>query len=116
MKIVRVYTGKDNESHLEIIDQADLDYVERDGTRTAVRTVTGVQFALRTKGEFTDFHNAPRRQYVFYLTASVELGLGDGSTHVMKPGDVLLAEDTTGRGHTSRVVKDGMSATVRLDP
>ena len=116
MKIVRAYTGDDNETHLEILDQSDLDYVERDGTRTAIRPVTGTQFALRKVGYFADFHNAPRRQYVFYLTASVEIGLGDGSTHVMNPGDVLLAEDTTGRGHTSRVVKDGISATVRLDP
>ena len=116
MKIVRVYTGEDNESHLEIMDQGDLDYVERDGTRTAVQTATGTQFSLRKEGSFTDFHNAPRRQYVLYLTASIELGLGDGSTHVMEPGDVLLAEDTTGRGHTSRVVKGGMSVTVRLAP
>ena len=116
MKLVRAYTGKDNESHLEIMDQSDLDYVERDGTRTAVRTATGTQFAMRKEGAFTDFHNAPRRQYVFYLTAAVEIGLGDGSTHVMNPGDVLLAEDTTGHGHTSRVIKGGMSATVRLEP
>jgi len=116
MKIVRAYTGDDNETHLEIMDQSDLDYVERDGTRTAIQPVTGTQFALRKVGSFDDFHNAPRRQYVFYLTASVEIGLGDGSTHVMNPGDVLLAEDTTGRGHTSRVVKDGISATVRLEP
>ena len=116
MKLVRAYTGEDEESHLDILDHSDLEYVERDGTRTAIQTATGTQFAIRTEGAFTDFHNAPRRQYVFYLTASVELGLGDGSTHVMEPGDVLLAEDTTGRGHTSRVVKGGISATVRLEP
>ena len=116
MKLVRAYTGEDDESHLDIMDQSDLEYVERDGTRTAVQTATGTQFAMRKEGAFTDFHNAPRRQYVFYLTASVELSLGDGSTHIMEPGDVLLAEDTTGRGHTSRVVKGGISATVRLEP
>jgi quercetin dioxygenase-like cupin family protein len=116
MKIVRAYTGDDDESHLDITDQSDLDYVERDGTRTAVETATGAQFSLRKEGAFSDFHNAPRRQYVLYLTASVELGLGDGSTHVMEPGDVLLAEDTTGRGHSSRVIKGGISVTVRLDP
>ena len=35
---------------------------------------------------------------------------------VMDPGDVLLAEDTTGRGHSSRVLKGGMCAVVRIDP
>ncbi|NKB57456.1 MAG: hypothetical protein GKS00_14115 [Alphaproteobacteria bacterium] len=116
MKLVRVYTGEDNESHLDIMDQIELDYVERDGTRTAVAGVTGAQFGLRKEGAFTDFHNAPRRQYVMYLTASVEIGLGDGSTHVMEPGDVLLAEDKSGRGHTSRVIKGGMCAIVRIEP
>ncbi len=31
-------------------------------------------------------------------------------------GDVLLAEDKTGRGHTSRVVQGGMCAIVRIEP
>jgi quercetin dioxygenase-like cupin family protein len=116
MKLVRIYTGDDGESHLDISDQGGLDYVERDGTRTAVENVVGAQFAMRKDGGFTDYHNAPRRQYVCYLTASVEIGLGDGSTHVMQPGDVLLAEDKTGRGHTSRVVKGGMCIIVRIEP
>ena len=73
-----------------------------------------MSFAQRVEGSFSDFHNPPRRQYVLYLTASVELGLGDGSSVVMEPGDVLLAEDTTGRGHTSRVLLGGMCAVVPL--
>lgn len=116
MKIVRVYTGYDGESHLDITDEANLTYVERDGTRTAVQDVSGTQFAMRKEGSFSDFHNAPRRQYMIYLTATVEIGLGDGTTHLMYPGDVLLAEDTTGRGHSSRVLKGGMCAVVRIDP
>lgn len=116
MKLVRVYTGDDNESHLDIKDESELNYTERDGTRTAVEGVTGALFAIRKDGSFSDFHNAPRRQYVIYLTASVEIGLGDGSKHMMNPGDVLLAEDTTGHGHSSRVVKGGMCAIVRIDP
>ena len=38
------------------------------------------------------------------LAGQAEIGLGDGSTHRVGPGDVLLAEDLTGRGHTTRVV------------
>ena len=34
----------------------------------------------------------------------VRLGLGDGSLHRFGPGHVTLAEDLTGRGHTTRVV------------
>jgi hypothetical protein len=34
----------------------------------------------------------------------VEFGLGDGTVHRFDPGDVTLAEDLTGQGHTSLVV------------
>ena len=115
MKLVRAYSGSDGESHLEIQSESQFDFVERDNTRTTVEDATGVVFALRPDGYFSDFHNAPRRQYVLYLQCSVEIGLGDGSSLIMEPGDVLLAEDTTGRGHSSRVVKGGICAFVRLE-
>jgi hypothetical protein len=51
-----------------------------------------------------DFHNAPRRQFVINLDAPVELEVGDGTKRLLGPGEVLLAEDTTGRGHISRAV------------
>ena len=34
----------------------------------------------------------------------MEIGLGDGATHRFGPGHVTLAEDLTGKGHTTRVV------------
>ena len=71
-------------------------------------------FVHRADGSFSDFHTPPQRQYVLYLTAAVEIGLGDGSSVVMEPGDVLLAEDTTGHGHTSRVRQGGICAFVPL--
>lgn len=48
-------------------------------------------------------HPAPRRQFVIILSGHLEIGLGDGSTHVFGPGDARLVEDTTGQGHTTRV-------------
>ena len=111
MKFVRVYTGPDNESHTELREPT---FADGYGTRTTLEEATGIIFAERPDDGFSDFHNAPRHQYVLYLTASVELGLGDGSSVVMEPGDVLRAEDTTGRGHTSRVLIGGMVAIVPL--
>ena len=111
MKRIRVFTGADNESHLE---ELALDLTEREGTRTAPQATSSISFAERPEGSFIDFHNAPRRQYVLYLTASVEIGVGDGTTLVMDPGDALLAEDVSGRGHTSRVVRGGVCAFVPL--
>jgi hypothetical protein len=111
MKFVRVYTGPDNESHTDVIEPP---FSERDGTRTALEGATGVMFAQRPDDGFSDFHQAPRLQYVLYLTASVEIGLGDGSSTLMEPGDVLRAEDTTGHGHTSTVRQGGVCAFVPI--
>ena len=76
------------------------DYIARDRPEAA----TGVVFR-ETEGDYDyDFHNAPRRQYVINLDAAVEIEIGDGSKRVLGPGEILLAEDTTGRGHRSRAV------------
>ena len=110
MKLIRVFTTE-GESQLE---ELAIDLAERDGTRTVPRATEHIVFADRPEGSFIDFHNAPRRQFVLYLTASVEVGVGDGTTIVMEPEDVLLAEDVQGRGHTSRVVTGGVCAFVPL--
>ena len=51
-----------------------------------------------------DWHHAPRRQFVTVLTSLVEVTTGDGQTRRFGPGDVVLAEDTTGTGHITTVV------------
>ena len=111
MKFVRIYTGPDNESHTEVLDRA---FTDGDGTRTELEATSGIIFAHRAAGGVINFHNAPRLQYVIYLTASVEVGLGDGTSTVMEPGDVLRAEDVSGHGHTSTVRQDGVCAFVPI--
>ena len=51
------------------------------------------------------WHNAPRRQFVITLTGRSEIGVGDGSSQQLGPGDMMLAEDLTGQGHTTRIVE-----------
>lgn len=110
MKIVHITTGADGESHVQVTAP---EFTERDNRRTLTQAAADITFMKREVG-FSDFHPAPRRQYMLYLTARVEIGLGDGSSIVMEPGDALLAEDTTGHGHTSRVLQDGVCAVVPL--
>ena len=100
MGIFRLYSGNDGESHLEEIDLADHPEL------TAQHNVAGVIFRESPTGRFSDWHNAPRRQYVVNLSGEVEIGLGDGTVKRFGPGHVTLAEDLTGHGHTSRVVGD----------
>lgn len=117
MKITRIYTGDDGESHFEDIEVPLRDLGSGIGAISKLQDATGVVFR-ETAGDYDfDFHNAPRRQYVVNLDASVEIEVGDGSRRVLGPGSILLAEDTTGRGHRSRSVdgKPRRSLFVTLD-
>jgi hypothetical protein len=104
VKIVRIYTGADGESHFEDVPVqfAESGQFGRISKMVAAR---GVLFREVDGNYDLDFHNAPRRQYVVNLKGSVEIEVGDGTKRVLGPGDILLAEDTTGRGHISRNVR-----------
>ena len=53
-----------------------------------------------------DWHAAPRAQYVITLRGSIEFTVTDGSSFVLHPGDVLLAQDVTGSGHKWRMLSE----------
>jgi hypothetical protein len=110
MSITRLYTGTDGQSHIERMDLASHPEL------ATLLTTKGIVFRTTQPGNFSDWHNAPRRQFVITLTGEVEIGLGDGSTHRFGAGHVTLAEDLTGRGHTTRVVgnQPRLTATVHL--
>jgi quercetin dioxygenase-like cupin family protein len=110
MKTYRLYTGTDGQSHIEAIDLAKTPEWGK-GLAT-----TQISFREDPVGRFIDWHPAPRRQFVIILSGQLEIGLGDGSKQVFGAGDARLVEDTTGKGHTTRV--DGnqpcLTATIPL--
>jgi hypothetical protein len=109
-KFDRLYTGEDGKTHVEEMT------LESHPELAQLHTVTGVAFESRDPGYFIDWHPAPRRQYVITLSGEYEIGLEDGSVHRYGPGHVTLAEDLTGKGHTTRVIgsEPRVTATVRL--
>ena len=101
MQVVRIYTGDDGESHFE---ELELPYEQvANAERTAEQQAANISFRRAQPGEFIDWHPAPRRQYVITLAGQAEIGLGDGTRRIFNAGDVLLADDLTGRGHTTAV-------------
>lgn len=103
MNIVRVYTGDDGESHFEDVE-IPLGEAGRGGRLSEMVNAHGVIFRETDADYDLDFHPAPRRQYVVNLTGSVEITVGSGESRVIGAGEILLAEDTSGRGHKSRAV------------
>ena len=104
---VRVYTGDDGKSHIEDFDPPFEPFVDVEGAHgegTPMEKATGITIRRGAPGYFLDYHTAPRRQYTVTLSGEVEIATGDGTVRRCGPGDVLLAEDLTGEGHTTRVI------------
>jgi len=103
MKVTRIYTGDDQQSHFE-----DLDIPLKDAPTGAMSGQIGAEsifFRTTEEGYELDFHPAPRRQFVLHFTGRVEIECGDGTKRQFGAGDILLADDTSGQGHISREVE-----------
>ena len=105
MAIVRMYTGDDGKSHFQDID---MEFRARDGKPldelAVVHAESGIRGIKFGPTGSTPLHNAPGRVCVITLSGAVELEVGDGTTRRLGPGDILIAEDTTGEGHATREV------------
>ena len=65
---------------------------------------TGIIFR-ETSGDYDlDWHPAPRRQYIINLDGGVKITASDGESRIIGAGEVLLVEDTSGKGHLSKSV------------
>ena len=107
MGIYRMYSGADGETH---IDEMDL---ESHPDLMTLQKVAGLRLQ-RAEARFIDFHPAPERRWLILLSGQVETGLGDGSHHRFRPGDIRLIEDVTGHGHTTRYLEPTIFAVMPL--
>lgn len=98
MKVVWMRT-EDGET---VFEDLEFDSVAGErGFETPVLPIAGVIFRTGQPELDLGFHNAPRRQIVMPLTGEVTVASGDGTERHISPGEALLADDLTGRGHTS---------------
>lgn len=103
IRLVRLFTGDDGQSHFT---EGDVPWATA-GTVNAISArvaVAEVNFEETAAGSALDWHNAPCRQYVITLSGTLAFETRSGATFTIRPGDVLLAEDTTGGGHRWRLV------------
>jgi len=107
--ITRLYTGEDGQAHFE-----DLNVPAGDSETISLKPGADMTFRSSPDGSFSDWHNAPRLQYVIVLSGQMEIGIGDGTKRTLNPGDILQVEDLTGQGHTTRSVGNRVSASVPL--
>jgi hypothetical protein len=93
-----LYSGDDGKSHFEDLEQTD-------GSNYFLQNLPAKALVFKNdmnREDLHGWHTAPRRQWCITLSGSVEIGLGDGTKKIFGPGDVFLAEDVTGQGHTAK--------------
>ncbi len=114
-RYVRLYTGADEETHFEdvVVTFTYKDYGKKIPTvwfpDMGVIAAEGFHFVSMPAGwEGGDWHPAPRRQFIIPLAGHMEFQTSDGEKRRFGPGEVLLVEDTAGKGHISHMASPGM--------
>ena len=102
VKITRLYSDKNGESHFEDID-IPLNDSGDIGRLSEIFPVSGLVLRENPGDYNYDWHPAPRKQYIVMLEGMLEVEVSDGEKRIFPPGDILLVEDLDGKGHKSRV-------------
>lgn len=105
IRCVRLWSGKDGQSHFEEGWMALESGVHGD-LLSGKMPVTSVSFQETASGGTLDWHTAPIRQFVITLSGTLDFVTRANQHFILKPGIVLLAEDTVGGGHSWRLVDD----------
>jgi len=117
---VRLYSDASGESHFDDveIDLASTDYMPSAPPLflSDITAATQFRFMQAPLGWTSDWHTSSSRTMFFVLAGEWEVTASDGESRGFGAGSVLLVEDTSGKGHRSRVVSDvdSLAAMVEL--
>jgi len=120
MRYTRLFSDEQGESHfVEVeLEFASTDYVEGSAPLrlSPAQAAVDYRFMDAPAGWTSDGHPSSARNFFVVLSGEWEVTASDGEARRFKTGDVLLVEDTTGKGHRSRVVSevDSLALLVKL--
>src|SRR6266513_3135666 len=103
MRIHHLYADAAGESHFRDVE---IEWAQETpgGKLSARLPATGIIFREVPPTYDLDWHPAPRRQYVINLDAGARITASDGESRKIGAGEVILVEDTTGKGHLSKAL------------
>lgn len=101
MKYTRIYSDASGISHFQNIE-VELAARGPIGLMSEAVATTGLIFRQHPGDQDWDWHTTPRRQYMIMLEGFVDIEVGSGETRRFGPSDILLLDDTTGQGHSSK--------------
>jgi hypothetical protein len=99
--VTRIYTDINGDSHFEDI-QIPLNDRGIVGRLSDPVPAKSLIFREVLPTYDWDFHPAPERQYIVLLDGQIEIETSLGDKRIFRQGEILLVEDTTGKGHKTR--------------
>ena len=105
IRCVRIWTGEDQNSHAED-GWIELEPGAHGDLLSGKLGTSHASFQETRSGGTLAWHTAPVRQLVITLSGTLDFQTRGGQHFMLKPGDILLAEDTSGGGHTWKLVDD----------
>jgi hypothetical protein len=105
IRCIRIWTNQDQKSNFEE-GWLSLPGGKEGDAIGAVFHAASISFRETQPKDALAWHDAPTHQLVLTLGGTLQFETRDGETFIIRPGDVLLAEDTTGSGHRWRVIGD----------
>lgn len=101
LTIFRIYSDANGDSHFEdvVVPLTDKGLV---GKLSEAVPAKAIIFREVESSYNWDFHPAPQRQYIILLDGEIEIETSLNDKRTFKGGDILLVEDTTGKGHRTK--------------
>jgi quercetin dioxygenase-like cupin family protein len=105
IRCVRLWTGDDKNSHFEE-GVIELEPGQRGDWLSRRVEASTISFQETASGGAFAWHTAPVRQLVITLSGTLDFQTREGEHFLLHPGNILLAEDTVGSGHSWKLTDD----------
>jgi hypothetical protein len=116
MRYIRLFADDSGESHF---DDIEIEFTATDYVPSAAPldfsarlAASDVAFMRAAAGWASEFHVSSARSMFVVLSGEWEVTASDGESRQFGVGGALLVEDTTGTGHSSRVLSKTESVAV----
>ena len=107
---VRLYADSSGESHFEDLQEelTETDFAPPAAplNLSTLMNATKAGFLAAPAGWIGAWHPSSGRNLFFVISGDWELEASDGEIRRFGPGSIVKVEDTSGKGHASRVIGD----------
>jgi mannose-6-phosphate isomerase-like protein (cupin superfamily) len=112
VKVIKVSTGTDGQSHFRPVPAGSLEHIGM-----ARLPMEAVLLRRTVPVDAVEFHHPSGPMWIVTLAGSARITCGDGSSEVLEPGDVLWADDVDGQGHrTEELSEERFTLVCKIGP